>query len=32
MKVSFNRLWEHELTRKHERRLLARLRRVGLLA
>lgn len=26
------RIWEHELTRKHERRLLARLRRVGLLA
>lgn len=26
------RLWEHELTRKYERRLLARLRRVGLLA
>ena len=25
------RLWEHELTRKHGRRLLARLRRVGLL-
>jgi DNA mismatch endonuclease, patch repair protein len=25
------RLWEHELTRKYERRLLARLRRVGLL-
>lgn len=26
------RLWEHELTRKYERRLLARLRRAGLLA
>lgn len=26
------RLWEHELTRKHERRLLARLRQIGLLA
>lgn len=25
------RLWEHELTRKYEARLLARLRRVGLL-
>ncbi len=25
------RFWEHELTRKYERRLLARLRRVGLL-
>ena len=25
------RLWEHELTRKYERRLLARLRRAGLL-
>lgn len=25
------RLWEHELTRKHERRLQARLRRAGLL-
>ena len=25
------RLWEHELTRKYEKRLLARLRRVGLL-
>jgi len=24
------RLWEHELTKKHERRLLARLRRAGL--
>lgn len=24
------RIWEHELTRKHERRLLARLRRIGL--
>ncbi len=26
------RLWEHELTRKYERRLLARLRRAGLIA
>jgi len=26
------RLWEHELTRKYERRFLARLRRAGLLA
>ncbi len=26
------RLWEHELRRSHERRLLARLRRIGLLA
>jgi DNA mismatch endonuclease (patch repair protein) len=26
------RFWEHELTRKHQRRLLARLRRIGLLA
>lgn len=26
------RIWEHELTKKHERRLLGRLRRVGLLA
>ncbi|MDF3058595.1 MAG: mismatch repair protein Vsr [Rariglobus sp.] len=25
------RIWEHELTRKYERRLLARLRRAGLL-
>ena len=25
------RIWEHELTRKYERRLLARLRRIGLL-
>jgi DNA mismatch endonuclease, patch repair protein len=25
------RLWEHELTRKYEKRLLARLRRVGLI-
>lgn len=26
------RLWEHELTKKYERRLLARLRRIGLIA
>jgi DNA mismatch endonuclease, patch repair protein len=26
------RLWEHELTRKYERRLFARLRRIGLLS
>ena len=26
------RFWEHELTRKYERRLLARLRRAGLIA
>lgn len=26
------RLWEHELTRKYEKRLLARLRRAGVLA
>jgi DNA mismatch endonuclease (patch repair protein) len=26
------RVWEHELTRKNERRLLARLRRAGLVA